>query len=131
MLQSWFKWSSFNYSSSSEEPKAKRVCLSDGNPREEVEEETTLLLTRELGREQGQATAALRVGWQGIIQTVLPYLILEEPSNVEYLIAFLEAYQRQEMEEWGQEFNQAQSTRINEFAESWTHLSCKRNVFSE
>ena len=125
MLQSWFKWSSFNYSS--EEPKAKRVCLSDGNPREEVEEETTLLLTRE----QGQATAALRVGWQGIIQTVLPYLILEEPSNVEYLIAFLEAYQRQEMEEWGQEFNQAQSTRINEFAESWTHLSCKRNVFSE
>ena len=77
-----------------------------------------------------QATAALRVGWQNIFQTVLPYLILEEPSNVEYLIAFLEAYQRQEMEEWGQEFNQAQSTRINEFAESWTHLSCKRNVFS-
>ena len=93
VLQSWFKWSSFNYSS--EEPKAKRVCLSDGNPREEVEEETTLLLTRELGREQGQATAALRVGWQGIIQTVLPYLILEEPSNVEYLIAFLEAYHHQ------------------------------------
>ena len=35
-----------------------------------------------------QATAALRVGWQTIFQTVLPYLIHEEPSNVEYLIAF-------------------------------------------
>ena len=42
-----------------------------------------------------QATAALRVGWQNIFQTVLPYLILEEPSNVEYLIAFLEAYHHQ------------------------------------
>ena len=59
VLQSWFKWSSFNYSS--EEPKAKRVCLSDGNPREEVEEETTLLLTRELGR----ARQLLLSGWAG------------------------------------------------------------------
>ena len=64
--------------------KRHKLCQADLNPR-------------------CQATAALRVGWQGIIQTVLPYLILEEPSNVEYLIAFLEAYQRQEMEEWGQE----------------------------
>ena len=41
-----------------------------------------------------QLTAALRVGWQRIVQTVLPYLDLEETSNVEYLSAFLEAYHR-------------------------------------
>ena len=54
-----------------------------------------------------QKTAALRVGTQRIVQTVLPYLDLDEQSNVEYLSAFLEAYHyhRQEMEEWGHEFN--------------------------
>ena len=42
-----------------------------------------------------QKTAALRVGTQSIVQTVLPYLDLEEPSHVEYLSAFLEAYHYQ------------------------------------
>ena len=42
-----------------------------------------------------QKTAALRVGTQSIVQTVLPYLDLDEHSNVEYLSAFLEAYHYQ------------------------------------
>ena len=33
------------------------------------------------------------------------------------------------MEQWGHEFNQAQSARINDFAESWTVFFCMTSVF--
>lgn len=111
--QPYFKWLS---SSSSEEPKLKKVCLPDGDPRGreeemieyEIEEEVdTRELGRALGWEQGRKTAAQRVGTKRIFQTVVPYLDLDEQSNVEYLSAFLESYyyHRQEMEKWGQKFN--------------------------